>query len=445
MKLLFNPTGWFIALAIFMTSCNEPTIIGSGLLENDRLEIGFTDTLSLSGQTIPGDSVRTYDPSTANQLANFLCGQFVDPIFGTSTSVINAQFLLNSETPDFDGAELDSIVLILPFTSNNVYGDTTQQYRLDVFELSEDLDNMQTYFSNQTIMSGPLIGSRETSVNPNDSTLISLHGEDPPEFANLVPQFRIRLDDAFGENILMQDTSVFENDSTFLDIFKGIQIRPLTANQGMLAFNLISSSAVIRLYYHKDDEPEQYAFGLNTLAGVRMASFTHDRTGSVVEPFINEPKLGDSLLFLQAMAGVVTELEIANPELFEDKIINLAELELNIIKLDEDNAYPFDPIDQIVISEVAEDGTLSVIQDAIFAASVNDLDGLFGGTPEEGNGVISYRMIVTSHLRKMADGLADNKIVLSVVSRGEKASRVVLCGPKHPEFPSRLKVNFTEY
>ncbi|MCB0562607.1 MAG: DUF4270 family protein, partial [Phaeodactylibacter sp.] len=96
-------TSIVLALAVLLTvfSCSDPTLVGAGLLDDDRVDVGFSDTLSISSSSFINDSIRTYSPFTSSQLDYYLFGNFTDPVFGRSSSSIYAQVYPQSISPDF--------------------------------------------------------------------------------------------------------------------------------------------------------------------------------------------------------------------------------------------------------------------------------------------------------------------------------------------------------
>ncbi|MBK7410445.1 MAG: DUF4270 family protein [Saprospirales bacterium] len=249
MKSLLFRWGLFAALGVLLNSCTQPGIIGSDLLKGDQIGVSFTDTLPFIAYVQLTDSVKTYGSDLGEQLNSYLCGQFADPVFGLSSAVINAQLVLNGgNPPNFEGATLDSMVLILPYVASRVYGDTTEAYQLEVYLLDEDMLDTANYYSNKTFAATQLIGSTTIFPSPSDSLEILIHGSDTMGTQLVVPQVRIRMDDAFAQSILTEDTLVLESDTSFLEKYKGIQIRGASQNKGMLSFNLNSSLAGLTVY-----------------------------------------------------------------------------------------------------------------------------------------------------------------------------------------------------
>ncbi|MBR9921829.1 MAG: DUF4270 domain-containing protein [Bacteroidetes bacterium] len=441
MKQLLTAGSIILALALF--SCSKSTIVGSDLLDQDQVNLGFSDTFTLSGYTVVNDSVRTYDPDFAEQLIGYLVGQMDDPVFGQTTAKINAEFRPGTEDPDFENAVLDSVVLVLPYYNISKYGDTLEFYGLDVFMLDERMDRSENIFSNREFQVAEMIGSVPQFVpNYSDSITIQAHGGGADDTFDLPPQLRITLSESFGNELLNLPVETYEDDSLFLDAIPGIQLSPNTINEGLNAFNLrTNSNAGIFVYYHVDDEYDIYQMPFTSLAA-RMVNFEHDYTGSVVEDFLNDPEKGDSLLFLQGMSGATFELEIPNTEFLKDKVINRAELEFTAVTLPEDIMSPYEPVIQMIASEVTDTG-LVIIQDVVFGLERGDLDILFGGRIEDDTEPAKYRLNLSAHLRRMSLGEVSDKIQITVLARPELANRVVLAGPGHSVSPAILKVNFT--
>ena len=444
MKIILFAWGLLITLGM-LNSCTQPGIIGSDLLKQDQLDVTFTDQVNFITYLQATDSLKTYGPDAGEQLLGFLCGQFSDPVFGLSTSVINAQLRLNTANPpDFDGATLDSMVLILPYRSERVYGDTTEAYNLEVYLLDEPMDDTLRYYSNRSFAASQLIAASTVFPTPNDSVEILVHGSDTMGTQLLIPQVRIRMDDGFAQSLFAEDSLVLETDSSFLLKYKGLQIKTAGQNKGMLCFNLNSTSAGLTVYYHVDTVFSQYTFTFPS-GSARMTSFTHDYAGSPVEAFFQDSTRCDSLLFIQGMSGPGIVVEIPDTNLIKDRVINRAELEFTIITLPEDGGYVFDPIEQLIVSEIQDDGTLSVIPDVSIGLVRQSLDIFFGGTVNEDATPHTYTMNLSAYFIDLKNGEAGHRLLITPLYRAELANRVVLCGPKHPDYPAKIKLSLTDY
>ncbi|TAK38578.1 MAG: DUF4270 family protein [Saprospiraceae bacterium] len=448
MKKIHSIALWVAgSLLVALFACNDPTVIGSDLLAGDQPDLEFTDTITVKAYTITGDSVRTFAPLfIGTSIQSFLCGNFQDPIFGRSVANIYAQVSLNlnASLPDFKDAELDSMVFILPWQSDNFYGRTNETFYLGLFELDESMSRDSIYYSNQSFKVKPgSIGHIQFTPNPADSVTLAVPGKDSV-FVKVEPQLRVPLDASFSDGFLTAGETNFSSDSSFLAFFKGIRISPALQNAGMLSFNLRSSIAGIRVYYHKDTVYNNYFFPILT-SNVVTTHMENDHTGSIAGAFADAPSAnGDSLLFLQGMEGLSLVVEIPWVEDFEKVIINRAELEFSTVKLMED-FEDFDPVTQVVVSEIADDSTIKIIDDVQFAINRarSNFSQIFGGDFDSADN--TYKLNITSHFQGMMSGSKSKKLMVTVYNRAEHPSRVVLAGPQHSAHPVKLNVSFTRF
>ncbi|MBK7410444.1 MAG: hypothetical protein IPJ40_21715 [Saprospirales bacterium] len=138
-------------------------------------------------------------------------------------------------------------------------------------------------------------------------------------------------------------------------------------------------------------------------------------------------------------------LEFPDISLLENKLINRAELEFTVITLPEDMGYAFDPVSQLIVSEIKDDGTLAIIPDVSVGLARQDLPFLFGGNIDEEGMPQTYKMNLSAYFIDLKNGDAGNRILITPLTRAELANRVVLCGPKHPDYPAKIKLSLTDY
>ena len=217
----------------------------------------------------------------------------------------------------------------------------------------------------------------------------------------------------------------------------------------MLSFNLLSPTSGLTVYFHEEANPErisQYQLGVTSLS-TRLSAFEPELS-PLVSSAISNPTTGDSILYLQGMAGPFIQIDIPYAEAFRDQIIvNKAELEFTVASQQDMDLFP--PSEQIVISQRNADGEFSVISDASFSAdrSVNttlELFELFGGNLIKDDNISTYTMNISSQLQSIIDGDTDSPtLFLSVYPKHERASGVILYGPKHPQFPAKLNLTYT--
>ncbi len=440
-------TGYLLLLAAVLFSCTDPTNLGADLLEEDQISAGFTDTLSLVSYTVEGDSVRTYTELFSGQLNTYLFGDFTSPVFGRSYSTLYVQARLPRASslavipPLFKDSDLlDSIVLVLPYDTAGYYGKSNEVYGIDVLELTESMNDTADYYSNQTFQTSPVsIGSKFFIPSTDSIEIVKFTGTSP-DTVKVPMQLRIPLNQMWGSAFLFRDTNTYKSDSAFLDFFKGINLKPSTQNGGLLSFDLKSSVGGIYIYYNRDGKEYEYQMPFNALAA-RVAHYENDHSGYPVASFINNRPLGDSLVFVQGMKGLNGVIEIPNIDALKGLIVNKAELEIYVDGLGNNTDYP--SLEFLSLLYPRSGDTLQVVSDIALAG--NRRFNVFGGVFEKGTvgrpGV--YKMNISAHFQDMIDGLVSNKLIITAFPKPEEAAFVTLLGPKHPLYPMRLKVAFT--
>lgn len=430
------------------SSCNDPSPIGAELLEQDQANVVFTDTFTLATSTISEDSILVYDPDPSVTYRNYLFGDFADPIFGKTTASIYSQVVLSFDPPDFsDATSLDSIVLSLDYDSLGTYGNLSEPYGIGIYRVTEDMDIEERYYSNQTFnfdSSNPL--AELSSFAPRVSTLdsvdvISYVRPTDIDTVRVEPHLRIRLDDAFGQELLDLDSSSYASNTNFIEHFKGIYVKPLNETAGILGFNLNNAVSRLTVYYSEDTLQKEYSFRFSS-SFVRITNLVSDVGGSVLADYIDDDTKGGELLFTQSMIGPNIRCEFPYADQLDNVIINKAELEFTVAVLEDDNEALYTPINQLIISREDETAGQVFIRDVI-------IGGLnFGGTPRlQSSGGVTvhrYNMNISSHFQEIVDGTLENVIFIRPFPKQESAKRVVLYGPKDSVDPVKLKLTYTK-
>ncbi len=447
-----------IATCIFTWSaCNDSLNFGSGLLQQDQLQVGSNDTLSLRTTTVSQDSVLVYDP-TINIINAFFIGTYQDPFFGVAKASAYLQYRLGSTiSPDFSNTMVDSLVLSMVYDTLQSYGDFAHPVTFDVYRITEDMTTTAQVYSNKKYATDNVpIGS--TTFTPSPYTSQTFY-EYPGGFKDTISsrQIRIKLDASLAQEMISSNDSIFNSNENFQKLFKGFKISSNTLNGGISAYSPLDANSKITLFYHKKgmsgapDTSYQYEFIVSTLS-TRTVSFEHDYSASPIKQYINSTALNDSLVFLQGMAGTQIKVEIPNIESLNKKIINKAELCFYIKNLTGDNPK-YTPVANILVGKKDAAGKLTSVNDVTFAINKGGESGLgtfLGGTvtQETVNGVLvsKYKLNISAHLQIMAKStnpLIDNYIYLTVYRRPENANRVALYGGGSKVLPPKLKVTYT--
>ena len=199
------------------------------------------------------------------------------------------------------------------------------------------------------------------------------------------------------------------------------------------------------MYYTKEEVQSTYNIILD---GQRSSYYNHDYSGSEIEAFFNDEEKGDSLLFLQGMAGSDVEINIpafADTE-FANFIINKSELEFYVYE--DENSALYEPLESILLQRYNEEGNLVATND-VFLAQQDLQDESFGGQLTEGsiNGMTlkKYTAATTVHTLSMFDGSnPDTRIRISARNKRGRANRSIIFGPGHSQYPMKFKLTYSK-
>lgn len=431
-------------------SCTKSTIVGSDLLDDEVADLGFTDTLSLEIVTVREDSVLMKSAESPSSLTPALCGQLNDPFFGRSSSEIYTEVFLTGVGTSILENDIDSVVLSMVYDTTGLYGELDQPVSVDVFRMAEPMDLSAAYYSDVEFMTDPTpIGSLDGFVPRPADSLTIIRADDTSE---VKPMLRIPLSTEFANELSMvTDTTLLSLDS-FQNWLPGINVVMSSGENTMLSFNLNDAQSSITVYYSDvaEDQYGEYSFAFNVQQlqiQVQVAHFEHDYAGSQVEPFIGDPELGDSLVFIQSMSGLNAEITIPGLENLQNKLINQAQLEFFMAMIPENDTAIYPEARQLITRTRDDEGGLVIARDPLQALQAQQL-GVFGGNAHvvdtAGDKRIRYLMNVTASVQDIVAGRAENKIYVSSYLKQYQPRRVMLYGPGHPEYPARLRLTFTE-
>jgi len=447
-------------LVSVLFSCKKSTELGSDLLDEDEIKLGFTDTFNLDGWSLKSDSVLSCYLSSSTSDSNysfsyFLCGNYKDPLFGKISAEPCFQFRLNNSTgTDMQGGILDSVVLSIKYDSAHYYGKNSIPSTVEIYELATEALNYDTrYYTTQEINTTRLLGSLSNFL-PSNTTSDSLKYKD--SLGNVTstepPQMRIKLDSLFGQGFLDNATTIFSSNDELVKYFNGLKIKVSSEGDGMFslnAFSAFSGFGNLIFYYRQtqaDTVKKSYAISVVPSSMVHN-TIKHDFTGSYAQNYISDSSKKDRLV---VQGGAGTSIRIKLPKTFphNKNVINHAQLELYI---DEDiqgiGDYP--AASQIVVSEVQADNTLKTLDDVYYASLNSALTTYFGGIIStktiNGKDYKVYKMNISTHLYKVMTGKASDVVQVSVYRTGETASRSVIYGPGSGDPSPKLKVAFSLY
>jgi hypothetical protein len=447
-------TRLYLILALFILytfSCTKPVLLGSDFLEEEKANLSFKDDFLLTFFTEKTDSVIVHSDNVSKQLITYLCGDVQDPIFGRYTAAIYAQPILPSIATVLKGATLDSVVLQLRYDTLGTYGTIADQVKLEVYQMIENPAFNEDYYSTDTFRtSSDLLGSAMFIPKPKDNVFLYR----PTDTLELAPHVRINLDTAKMNELLMQDSVIFENQDSFLNYFNGIYIKMTGATNTMLGFNLLNSLTGISFYYDKGDiEDQEYKF-IITAGSVKTVHMEHDYTGAVVESSL-APEAEGEYWYVQGLSGLTTSMKVEGLSGLGDAIINQAEMEIYCTFPDGDMGSLYPPCRYIITQEKTDSNTIVNSIDVNIAleltgssTTTENFKLFYGGNlgePDPGPPVVyKYTMKVTNQIKDIYDGTKENIIYFNPFAKGNTPNRAVIFGPSHPLYAPRLIVYYTQ-
>ncbi|MBC7885143.1 MAG: DUF4270 family protein [Saprospiraceae bacterium] len=451
-NIKWRSLGWVMFLILILNmGCQDPILVGSELLEDEKLNLGYTDSLSMRSQTIAGERLVTHRPSV--DYRTYLLGQLNDNIFGKVSAEIYLSHELQSTKPNYHlntaPLKFDSLVLVLLYDTLATYANQNAAHKIELFQLTEMFAETDTFYSdiNLGYNSVPLV---ETSLVTRPKDSVSILDHVTRKIIKLAPQMRLRLDDNFG-TLLLNNSGAASNDTAFVDFIKGFYLKstPLS-NPSIVGFNfsnnaLNTQNAVNKLimYYTVGDTTrKEYQYLINPTT---INRFVHDISGSIVEDVINNPSKGDSLTYLQAMGGVKTFVHFNDLSFLDDKLINKVELEVFVADLPGQNGTYTTPL-QLIASRKKTEGGFELIPDvAQLISSGLYITDVFGGVSQGTGTLKSYRMNITNHIKRaVKDKTYNSDLYLGVLNESETSRRAVFYGAKHSSYPMKLKVSYTK-
>lgn len=431
MKTVLKISGFlsFIICLLFLSSCEEPSIIGLDVQpESDKLNIKFVDTLTVNAVSQREDSVRT------DKVSLYLLGSINDPVFGFSDCSFTTEINLPSSNVVFPtDVKVDSVVLTLYIKGHYGNDKYNNRIKVNVWEVTEQLNVDSIRFSNQTVAKGQLLGSRTLTPNVNDSVTI--------DGVKFPPNIRIKLDNNLGKRFIeAASNGSLANNNVFVEFFKGLHIEALPFSQGGTIYyvDLLNGFSRLSLYYNSPSDTGVFNFSIGQKCA-RFNHFSHNYSNAVVDlkDQMNNPDMNSNQkLYLQTRAGVKIHInfptikDLINPYPI---VINKAEL---VFPIDEtDNSamiYPVPP--RLVLATYNEKGEYAFLPDYS--------DPRFGGDYNKVNK--EYRFNITRYVQSLLrEGNIDRGLVLFISGSSARADRLVLTGTANSSKKPKLLISYT--
>lgn len=408
-------------IVLIAGGCKDEDELGTSLLPTaDQLYTSFNDTSTVNSSTQTEDSLRT------DELSYQLLGSDDDPVFGVSVASVYTSVNLEG-TPTFGFQPVaDSLILILAYAG--YYGDTSGSQTLNVYNLTEDIHIDSSYYSSKTFTNDPTtIGSLIYTPRPKTKVVV---GSD-----TLSPHLRITLSKTLADSIVaLNGKTELSSNANWLAYFKGLYLASLPVNSpGAISyFNFFSSK--LTLYFHDTSLiSKNYNF---SLAGARINNFTHNYMGTPVGNQLADSSIGDSVNYIQAMAGVKTKISFPFLKHFLDSgsiLLNRAELKITTGEL----ILPYNPPSKIFLVTKNESGEM------VFPIDYFESADLYGGnlnTTSDG-----YTFNIARHLQRYLNGTISNADFYLIISgSGVEANRAIIKSGSNSNTKMKLSLFYTK-
>ena len=429
-----------LGLLFVLACCTKSDPFGKELF-NDPSGLTFTDTVALKVSVVREDSTNT------SLATNLLLGNFRDPVFGLTKSVVNTNFWPGQLGHKFpETLVCDSAFIYLAYDTLNFYGDTNHLQTIEVYRTEDVISPDSNYFSHATAQPMVKIGELVNFMpHPHEKLIIHDTSGITAEVDTLGAYLKIPIDAAFGQEILKLDSEYLATTDAFTAKMRGLQFRVINESGCMMSFNFNRTSFSRMTMFFKDTSSDNLTKTFHCFfTANKWANFTHDYAGT---PFENS--LGtntDGNLFVQGAAGLKLKIELPNVRSLGKIAVNQAELELTMLDpvLPGDNKSLYTLPRQLLLSKyVAADKKYLYTVD-VYDSAGTGLTGSFSSFSQKqvdsGSGVVKFHLNLSDHLQDMISGKEPAVIYLNVFPNNQTVARGVFVGTGGAQ-AVRAKVN----
>ena len=435
---------WFLFLFITLfTSCQTDNLDGDFVIGSDYLSINnkvlLIDTLTVDVSTINFDSL-----VTSNQ-SRILIGNYTDPILGKVKSesyleltpdTYNLGSSSDTETVNY---VFDSIAMILKY-NRYYYGDTTKTQTLNIHQLTQKIKpniDDDSFYNNSTLTHySNSIGSRTFYPRPIGKDSVN-----------------IQMDASFGKNLFDKlKNNAFTSSDEFNDYFRGIVIKPSTANSSNVVG--FTTACVMRMYYRQANANSEETYTKDFKIADLTKQFNNislDKTGTIIQNLPDSrgklsSELTNNSAFVQSGTGVACRIDF--PFIKQLKYISekgaIVDAEL-IIKPIKNSASALYPIKDSL--QVYECDHLNRISKILTNSDGSQMLAKLNNTPDEFNENIGYTINIGSFLHQEMKKTYANKssLILTFPNISKGVNRIVLGNQKNAENKLKLKIYYISY
>ncbi len=332
--------------------CTNPSGIGLDVDPGDELVGVLTDTLTLRAVTLPDDSARS------SSFAQTTFGWFDDPVIGKTVSDLALAIGKPTAVPRIrPDAEIDSVILVLPY-GTEYFGDTLRpDFSLQVRQLDEAYTDGE-YATKQWLVKDEILGTKTVArfaYKQTDSVSIMKHIDGKDSLVKDIPQLRVTLSPSFFKALFSEsvDSASLSTEAGFNNHVKGLFVNveesAMTGIGGLVTFRGIANMTGIELTYRQpngkdgdDADTDTIRTFLPTTVQDNSGSTYRRLTSSIrrtytadVQAQLDNPAGNYEVLYLQAPAGLRTRLQIPHIDALKGRNIAVNKAEL-VLYVDDD-------------------------------------------------------------------------------------------------------------
>jgi hypothetical protein len=476
-KKFSSPLFLSISFLFLLAACkkiNEPTDLGGDLIP----PVDNVNTFESSFE-VQSDLLRFNDSTRFTIADDGVFGEINDPAFGNTkadlffkvSSLVYGSYPFNSKR---DSVLIDSVILSLDVS--DIYGDTTIQQTVGVYEVDDPtFSDTTVYKYSQNFTASAQLGSKTFDIKTlNDSVIAKPTGKlrDSAKVANVL---RIPLSISFGQRLASYDTAAnspnppgFRSDSLFKTLFKGFAIRTTSASgRGALIYSSLANTEKTRLlvYYRgqkdgvKDTNVVAFTHQVSAFsARIGQANYIRrNEGGGYLSALNNVTDTTEQLLHIQSTPGSYAKIWIKALDTFSNKVIHRAEL--ITYRIADPDATFFTPPLRLFLDKIRNDTAFILANDMVIENGAINFN-LFGGNLRTDN---TYRFNITRHVQGIVTRKEPNtalriyapldtrpynpnnqQLLLQIIDRAAKG-RVIVTGGEHPDpnFRMRLRIIYS--
>ncbi len=458
-----------------LSSCKKPDTVGLTIDPSQVINGTLLDTVSINTNTLRDDSVVTTNLRNSSGQYISTLAYFKDPIFG----ITEANVAMSIGTPGSvaftkpsASVTVDSAVLVLRY-ARGFYGDTTStNYKINVYQLSEQPLN-QTYYNTKSWAYNPaLIGSGSFKARPSDSVkVLQIVTGKKDTIKKLLPQIRIPVSAAFVKsNILLTDSLKLIGTEAFKRYFKGLYLtfdKVQTTNGPGGNFYLLTDSCKLDIYYKNNNSTTgkiDTVMASFPASGNFASQIKHDYTGTAISAALSSPAKTAGTIYLQGLAGLRAKIGFPSLATNVKQLIGNAALnraELIITPVAGTQLYPFLPAPRLTMYRYNIAKQRTYVPDANTIPypnpgydprfiNISNFGGFYSSAKKE------YHFIITGYIQDLISGkLVDYGTFLAPAdiyntstieysnASIQSAARLVAGGDKTSAYKMKLNIIYT--